>query len=217
MTVAYKLIRETFTQPRHARPAEPAILVEYLDGPFSRMENRWSFQPVERQACDVEFFIDYEFRSRMLGMLMGAMFDAAFRRFAAAFETARRRDLRRKPATVSSGRARLASARSCSMRKRLQHRVLPHLGAADIAEALLAMNQPARRARPRRNAPARPAFPRPPPGPAMPVTDTARSAGECAERAARHRLGGLAADRAVRVRASSAARRASAAWPRWNR
>ncbi|MBV9557093.1 MAG: type II toxin-antitoxin system RatA family toxin, partial [Pseudolabrys sp.] len=37
-------------------------------------------------ACDVEFFIDYEFRSRVLAMLMGAMFDAAFRRFADAFE-----------------------------------------------------------------------------------------------------------------------------------
>jgi coenzyme Q-binding protein COQ10 len=34
----------------------------------------------------VEFFIDYEFKSRTLAMLMGAMFDAAFRKFAAAFE-----------------------------------------------------------------------------------------------------------------------------------
>jgi coenzyme Q-binding protein COQ10 len=34
----------------------------------------------------VVFFIDYEFRSRVLGMMMGAMFDAAFRRFAVAFE-----------------------------------------------------------------------------------------------------------------------------------
>jgi coenzyme Q-binding protein COQ10 len=39
----------------------------------------------------VEFFISYEFKSRTLGMLMGAMFDAAFRRFAAAFE--RRADI----------------------------------------------------------------------------------------------------------------------------
>ena len=38
------------------------------------------------EVCDVEFFIAYEFRSRALGLLMGTMFDAAFRRFAAAFE-----------------------------------------------------------------------------------------------------------------------------------
>ena len=41
---------------------------------------------MDEHACDVEFFIAYEFRSRTLGMLMGAMFDAAFRRFAGAFE-----------------------------------------------------------------------------------------------------------------------------------
>ena len=38
------------------------------------------------RACEVEFFISYEFRSRMLGVLMGSMFDVAFRRFTAAFE-----------------------------------------------------------------------------------------------------------------------------------
>ena len=42
--------------------------------------------PVTESVCDVEFFISYEFKSRVLGMLMGAMFEAAFRRFAEAFE-----------------------------------------------------------------------------------------------------------------------------------
>jgi coenzyme Q-binding protein COQ10 len=107
MTVAYKLIRETFTSRVTLDRAGLAILVEYLDGPFSRMENRWVFRPIadgaqetearktegeKREAvktegaCEVEFFISYEFRSRTLGLLMGAMFDAAFRRFASAFE-----------------------------------------------------------------------------------------------------------------------------------
>ena len=62
------------------------ILVEYLQGPFSRMQNRWEFQPVAERACDVKFLIDYEFKSRALRLVMGAMFDAAFRRFALAFE-----------------------------------------------------------------------------------------------------------------------------------
>ncbi|HYA05974.1 MAG TPA: SRPBCC family protein, partial [Xanthobacteraceae bacterium] len=50
------------------------------------MNNRWSFHPTGENSCEVEFFIAYEFRSRTLGLLMGAMFDAAFRRFSAAFE-----------------------------------------------------------------------------------------------------------------------------------
>jgi coenzyme Q-binding protein COQ10 len=86
MTVAYKLVRETFTSRVTLDRANLEILVEYLSGPFSRMENRWHFRPLDARSCEVEFFIDYEFRSRMLAMLMGAMFDVAFRRFAAAFE-----------------------------------------------------------------------------------------------------------------------------------
>ena len=86
MTVAYKLISETFTSRVTLDRANLCILVEYLDGPFSRLENRWTFRPAGEGSCDVEFFISYEFKSRMLAVLMGSMFDLAFRRFAAAFE-----------------------------------------------------------------------------------------------------------------------------------
>jgi coenzyme Q-binding protein COQ10 len=86
MTVAYKLVRETFTSRVTLDNPKLHILVEYLSGPFSRLQNRWNFRPVDENACDVEFFIEYEFRSRILAALMGAMFDAAFRRFADAFE-----------------------------------------------------------------------------------------------------------------------------------
>ena len=86
MTVAYKLIRQTFTSRVTLDKPNLKILVEYLDGPFRHMQNRWTFHPLGERACDVEFFIDYEFKSRTLAMLMGTMFDAAFRRFAGAFE-----------------------------------------------------------------------------------------------------------------------------------
>ena len=48
-------------------------------------KNRWTFKPHEA-GCEIGFFISYEFASRMLGLLMGAMFDKAFRKFAEAFE-----------------------------------------------------------------------------------------------------------------------------------
>jgi len=86
MTVAYKLVRQTFTSRVTLDKPKLAILVEYLDGPFSRLQNRWTFTPTDDDSCEVNFFIDYEFRSRTLAMLMGAMFDTAFRRFASAFE-----------------------------------------------------------------------------------------------------------------------------------
>jgi coenzyme Q-binding protein COQ10 len=86
MTVAYKLIRQTFTSRVTLDKPNLKILVEYLDGPFSRLQNRWTFTPAGGSSCEVEFFIDYEFKSRTLAMLMGAMFDTAFRKFAVAFE-----------------------------------------------------------------------------------------------------------------------------------
>jgi coenzyme Q-binding protein COQ10 len=86
MTVSFKLVREMFTSRVTLDRANLKILVEYLRGPFSSMENRWTFEPRSDNACDVVFYIAYEFKSRMLAMLMGAMFDAAFQRFAAAFE-----------------------------------------------------------------------------------------------------------------------------------
>jgi len=86
MTVAYKMIHETFTSRVTLDRANLEILVEYLEGPFRHLNNRWKFRPVAERVCDVEFFIAYEFRSRALGMLMGSVFEAAFRRFAAAFE-----------------------------------------------------------------------------------------------------------------------------------
>jgi coenzyme Q-binding protein COQ10 len=86
MTVGYKVFRETFTSRVTMDREKLTILVEYLDGPFSRLENRWAFKDDGEGGCIVEFFIDYTFRSRTLGMLMGTMFDAAFRRFAVAFE-----------------------------------------------------------------------------------------------------------------------------------
>jgi coenzyme Q-binding protein COQ10 len=86
MVVGYKAIREAFTTRVTLLPASPVVLVEYLDGPFRRLENRWRFLPADG-GCEVDFFIDYEFRSPLLGVLVGALFDKAFRKFAEAFET----------------------------------------------------------------------------------------------------------------------------------
>jgi coenzyme Q-binding protein COQ10 len=85
MTAGYKAIREQFTTRVTLLPAEHKVLVEYLDGPFRRLENTWLFRPIPG-GCDVDFYIDYEFRSAMLGILVGALFDRAFRHFSEAFE-----------------------------------------------------------------------------------------------------------------------------------
>jgi coenzyme Q-binding protein COQ10 len=102
MEIGYKTIREGFTTRVTLTPAEPAVLVSYLDGPFHHLENRWRFVPVDDgRACDVVFWIDYAFKSPMLGLLMGVMFDKAFRKFAEAFEL-RARDVYGAPLGVAA-------------------------------------------------------------------------------------------------------------------
>lgn len=86
MTVGYKAIRETFTSQVLLRPAENTIDVKYLDGPFRYLTNVWRFDPAADGRTEIHFFIDYEFKSRILGVVMGTMFDRAFRMFAEAFE-----------------------------------------------------------------------------------------------------------------------------------
>jgi coenzyme Q-binding protein COQ10 len=87
MAVGYGAIHEEFASRVTLDRPRLKILVEYVDGPFRRLENIWNFRDDPQSGFStVEFFIAYEFRSRVLGALMGSMFDAAFRKFSAAFE-----------------------------------------------------------------------------------------------------------------------------------
>jgi coenzyme Q-binding protein COQ10 len=86
MSVGYRAIQETFTSRVALDRPALKIVVEYINGPFRQLENRWTFRDEEQGGSVVEFYISYEFRSRTLGLLMGAMFDKAFRKFAEAFE-----------------------------------------------------------------------------------------------------------------------------------
>jgi coenzyme Q-binding protein COQ10 len=86
MTVAYKLVRETFTSRVTLDRPGLAIDVEYLTGPFRRLDNRWRFAPLGERECEIDFYLAYEFRSRTFQLLMGSVFETAFSRFLDAFE-----------------------------------------------------------------------------------------------------------------------------------
>jgi coenzyme Q-binding protein COQ10 len=85
MHVGYKAIRERFVTRNTMDRENLKLTVEYVEGPFSRLRNIWNFVAVP-EGCRVEFYIEYEFRSRLFATLMGSMFDAIFRTFASAFE-----------------------------------------------------------------------------------------------------------------------------------
>lgn len=87
MNVGFKAITESFTTQVLTKPAENRIDVSYLNGPFKRLVNHWCFiDDAAGPGSTIDFFIDYEFRSALMGALVGTMFDQAFRKFAVAFE-----------------------------------------------------------------------------------------------------------------------------------
>lgn len=86
MTVAYKMLRETFTSKVILDPKDFKIDTEAVAGPFRHMQNIWQFSPTGEETCSVIFSLTYDFRSRAIQLLVGGLFDRAFRKYATAFE-----------------------------------------------------------------------------------------------------------------------------------
>lgn len=84
MAIGFRMVRERFTS-RVVLDRPRGIDVTYADGPFKRLTNRWRFIPVPG-GCEIDFFVDFEFRSRILEKMIGLLFEEACRRMVAAFE-----------------------------------------------------------------------------------------------------------------------------------
>lgn len=85
LVISFKLFREKFGSRVTLMPKDRRIDVAYLDGPFKYLDNHWKFHPNE-QGCEVEFFVDFEFRSRALQVIIGLVFNEAMQRIVGAFE-----------------------------------------------------------------------------------------------------------------------------------
>lgn len=85
LVISFKVFRERFGSRVTLWPDEMRIDTEYLDGPFRYMKSNWAFRDVEG-GCEVEFFVDFEFRNAILQRVIGVVFDEAMRRVVRAFE-----------------------------------------------------------------------------------------------------------------------------------
>jgi len=86
LVISFKLFRERFGSRVTLRPEDASIDVEYLDGPFKYLNNHWHFTDLEGGGCEVDFFVDFEFRSTVLQALIGVVFNEAMQRIVRAFE-----------------------------------------------------------------------------------------------------------------------------------
>ena len=89
LIIGFRLFRERFTS-RVALDPPRRIDVAYTDGPFRYLNNHWVFEPVPG-GCRIDFFVDFEFKSRLLQRVIEILFGEAVRRMVAAFEGRARR------------------------------------------------------------------------------------------------------------------------------
>jgi coenzyme Q-binding protein COQ10 len=85
MLVGFNALREKFTS-RVIKQRPERIEVIYLDGPLQDLDNVWRFQPLEANACEIDFRVEFTFRNALFERLAGQYFDRAFRKMVAAFE-----------------------------------------------------------------------------------------------------------------------------------
>ncbi len=86
MVVSFKVFREKFGSRVILDRNAGTINVSYLDGPFRYLENNWKFKEIGEHECEVDFFVDFEFKSRTLQALIGVVFNQAMQQIVRAFE-----------------------------------------------------------------------------------------------------------------------------------
>jgi len=84
MNIGFRMFRERFTS-RVALDAPRRIDVTYAEGPFRRLNNHWVFDKVPG-GCRIDFYVDFEFKSRLMQKLIEVLFSEAVRRMVGAFE-----------------------------------------------------------------------------------------------------------------------------------
>ncbi|MCU0900458.1 MAG: type II toxin-antitoxin system RatA family toxin [Cypionkella sp.] len=85
LVISFKVFRERFGSRVILWPAEHKIDTEYLDGPFKHMRSTWKFREAPN-GCEVDFFVDFEFRNAILQGIIGVVFNDAMQRVVRAFE-----------------------------------------------------------------------------------------------------------------------------------
>ena len=86
LIIGFKMFRERFTSRVKPDSVAQRIDVTYAEGPFKYLENHWVFED-HPQGCRIDFYVDFEFRSKLLQKLIESLFHEAVRRMVAAFET----------------------------------------------------------------------------------------------------------------------------------
>ncbi|EME69775.1 oligoketide cyclase/lipid transport protein [Paramagnetospirillum caucaseum] len=84
LVIGFKMVRERFTSKvTLTRPDR--VDVTYTEGPFKHLNNHWNFKP-HPNGTEIDFYVDFEFRSKLLQTMIGALFNEAVKLMVSAFE-----------------------------------------------------------------------------------------------------------------------------------
>ncbi|MCG6903609.1 MAG: type II toxin-antitoxin system RatA family toxin [Rhodobacter sp.] len=86
LVISFKVFREKFASRVTLWPDTRRIDTEYIDGPFRHMRSTWAFRDAPG-GCEVDFFVDFEFRNAILQKVIGLVFNEAMQRIVRAFES----------------------------------------------------------------------------------------------------------------------------------
>ena len=87
LVISFKVFRERFGSKVTLWSEDMQIDTEYLDGPFKFLKSTWEFHDLGPHVCEVEFFVDFEFKNRILQGAAGLFFNEAMQRVVRAFES----------------------------------------------------------------------------------------------------------------------------------
>ena len=83
LTIGFGPFRESFTS-RVALERPHRIRVTYENGPFRYLNNQWVFTDTPT-GTQVDFWVDFEFKNRLLQKAIGVVFSEAVKRMVSAF------------------------------------------------------------------------------------------------------------------------------------
>ena len=86
LVVQFKVFKERFSSKVTPHPYDQ-VDVEYIQGPFRYLNNHWHFIEAEDGGTIIDFYVDFEFKSRILQKMIGLLFNEAVSRMVGAFET----------------------------------------------------------------------------------------------------------------------------------
>ncbi|MDO8606430.1 MAG: type II toxin-antitoxin system RatA family toxin [Phaeospirillum sp.] len=85
LVIGFKMVRERFTS-KVSLTRPDRVDVTYTEGPFHHLDNHWIFRPLPEGGTEIDFYVDFEFRSKLLQKLIGALFNEAVKMMVSAFE-----------------------------------------------------------------------------------------------------------------------------------